>query len=487
MHSICLGNNTVDTHNKAQTYSKTNNLEYFGLVSDLDEEFDFASLKNGCYQTSICDLSQSRLKELLGYFENIVLLDQEISDYEHPNEFLNTVRCVAEFDNVIYQNNKFAHITYWENLVKDNKSFCIFPFIEYLTTNGKTNVCCRSCMPVADKDCDFKNDPGYVNIRQKLLNGERIPHCAKCYALEDNNILSARIIETVEWANRLKLETTDCLSAIDKPVYYEVRPSNKCNLKCRMCGPLNSHLIEEEYREIGLGVTSSQIYDGFEIVDFENLHKLYVSGGEPLIMKDFYGFLKKCTQNNKTDFEFLVNTNATNLNNTFKKLAKEFSNLQIIVSIDGFDKINQYIRWDTPWHLLVPNIDYFIANMQTTFNVTLSIYNVESLYKLFDFIDKRYGEVHTHLQITNSDKNDKLSPYNHPDRECVLTNLQKLKECNVYSNIENKSLIDDLIRCYENEDYNKDTLKSFFVFNDKLDKHRGVKLEDYLPSIAKYR
>ena len=40
--------------------------------------------------------------------------------------------------------------------------------------------------------------------------------------------------------------------------------------------------------------------------------KLYVAGGEPTAMPEFYVFLKKCVRRKYTNFEFIVNTNAKN-------------------------------------------------------------------------------------------------------------------------------------------------------------------------------
>ena len=52
----------------------------------------------------------------------------------------------------------------------------------------------------------------------------------------------------------------------------------------------------------------------FSFINFTNLKKLYVAGGEPTAMPEFYMFLDKCIGLKQTDFEFVINTNATNNN-----------------------------------------------------------------------------------------------------------------------------------------------------------------------------
>jgi len=487
MRIICLGNNTENSNTLTQEYSLKHNVVYKGLVSDLDNIFDVDKIDNGCYQTTIVDLSRNRINEVLNYFDKIVLLDQSIESYNHPNEFLETIRLLSNYNNVIYQNSNFKRIQYWEELVTANKSFCIFPFIEYLTYSGYTSVCCRSNMPVAHKNCDFYSDPNYITIRNNLINGIKIPNCDHCYELENNNIISARILETVEWTNRLGIDSISELSDIKSPAYYEVRPSNKCNLQCRMCSPKFSHLIENEYNKIGLEEQVVDEYDDFDVIDFSNLEKLYVAGGEPLIQRELYSFMNKCINNNKTDFEFVINTNCTSISNKFKNISAYFSNLQFIVSIDGFDQLNHYIRWETNWTKLVENIDYIFYNrIKLSFSVTVSIYNIASLDTLVRFLEERYPNSHIHLQLVYS-KDNILSAYNHPDRNLVVTSLNNLKECLVYENPESHSLIENLLTTYNKSNYNRTLLDAFYKFNDKLDHSRKVKLKDYIPELEKFR
>jgi len=420
-----------------------------------------------------------------------VLLDQTIDSYNHANEFLDTIRVLKKYNNVIYQNDSFKHIAYWENLVSENKSFCIFPFIEYLTINDKTTVCCRSNIPVADKDCDFYNDINYVDIRSKLLRGEKIKNCEFCYELEEKNIISARMIETVEWANRLNLQSTHDLKHQTKPSYFEVRPSNKCNLQCRMCFPQFSHLIQDEYNKLGLAEIKEYVYDDFSIVDFENLHKLYVAGGEPFVNKEFYDFVRKCVDTNNTDFEFLINTNGTRLNKTFKQLLPKFSNMQFIFSVDGYKDVNHYVRWPSEWDTIIEDANYLNKqNVKLTFNITISIYTISTLDKLLTFLDQNFSQNPIHLQFADSiagSKNNKFSAFNYPKSKSVLTCLNNIKKLDCYNNNqETKSIIDDLDNYYStNKD--KQNLEEFFRFNDLLDESRNIKLKDYIPELEEYR
>ena len=54
---------------------------------------------------------------------------------------------------------------------------------------------------------------------------------------------------------------------------------------------------------------------------------------------------------------------------------------------------------------------------------------------------------------------------------------------------DNKSMIDTIFDHYSDPNYscNIDTLKTFFEFNDTLDKSRNIKLVDYIPELEECR
>jgi sulfatase maturation enzyme AslB (radical SAM superfamily) len=430
-------------------------------------------------------------------FDQVIILDQPKNQYSHPDAFYKTIRVakeIAKSQLVVYLDPTHKHsITFFQDLVNTNKSFCIFPFIELLSNNGNTTVCCRSSTtitPLKDLD-DFRTNIKYQEIRTKMLNGELLPtHCSKCYSLEEKGIISARMQETVEWCNRLDLNTIEDLHNLTDPAYYEVRPSNVCNLQCRMCSPESSNQIAKEYKKLNLiSQIPTQEFANFDFIKFDQLKKLYVAGGEPTAMIELYDFLDKCIAQNKTDFEFIINTNATKFNSRLKQQIKHFSNLQFIVSIDGFDKLNHYIRWPSDWQTIVDNVRYLKQhNHVVSFNVTVSIYNVDTLDQLLTFFDTEFPNTLVHCQLAEP-KNDMLSALNHPMGEQVLDSFKKIQQLNCYKNEPLLiSFVDGIIQHYQTlHCVDLDKLSKFFKFNNLLDQSRNIKIDDYIPSLAHYK
>jgi pyruvate-formate lyase-activating enzyme len=491
---LCLGNNTEDTDVQTRNLSAGTDLLCHGLLSDLDsvvsgQSFEFP----GYYHTSVYDIEFGKLLDICNKFDQVIILDQPVDQWSHPDAFYKTLQLASKISSAVKYANPKSKIgfDFFSELVQTNKSFCIFPFIELLVNFDFTTVCCRSNTPVTPvKDLsNFAQDKNYLDIRQKMLRGELITeHCSSCYKLEHQGIISARQQETVEWTNRLQVQSLEQLSELSGPAYYEIRPSNKCNLQCRMCNPNDSHLIQREYQQIGLidknKFLPKKNVTGFDIVDFSTAKKIYVAGGEPTIMTEFYDFLDQCIEHNRTDVEFLVNTNGTKLSERFKSQLKHFSNFHFVFSIDGFDRLNHYIRWPSKWQAIVSNLHYLRNyNHKVTVNTTVSIYNILSLNELFKFIDSEFPNTLIHCQIAEN-----LSPFMFPDSQIALDSLLPIRSLNCYKNdVLFANSIDGYINHFQTRSTAENNLLDFFKFNDKLDQSRGVKLQDYVPELELYR
>ncbi len=482
MRVLCLGNNTEHTDHLVTQLAHDNHSVNRGLLTALEPHGLLYNLP-GYYHTTVVDIDRGQLLNIAVDFDQIIVLDQSRQSYSHPDFFYKTVRVACELEKllpVVWHNVDMKQsINFFEQLVQTNKSFCIFPFIELLTNNDHTTVCCRSTTPIipVNQLKDFATDQHYQAIRQRMIDGKLMPeHCRTCYALEHMGMISARQQETVEWANRLNLNSLEDLQAITKPVYYEVRPSNRCNLQCRMCDPSNSELINQEYFKLKIIDTMVDFaYSGFDIVDLDSVKKLYVAGGEPTAMPEFFEFLDRCIQNRST-FEFTVNTNANKFSDKFKTQLSKLPHIQFIVSIDGYRDLNHYIRWPSSWDSIIDNVKYLCANHHTvSFNVTVSLYNVAELHDLLSFFDREFPGVLVHAQMASGI----TSPLNFPAPNMALQDLKLVQTLNCYQNDWLlKSFIDSLVNHFETTAITPN-LREFLDFNQKLDSNRNIDITHY--------
>ena len=371
-----------------------------------------------------------------------------------------------------------------------NKSYCILPFI-HLHVNEKNDVklCCLAdgkTVGKYSKDFDFVNNPDLQEIRRAMLAGERVTHCQTCYKYEDGGADSSRLRDTAEWVKKLNI--TDIQETPTELMYYDIRNDNLCNLSCRMCNPQFSSQIAKEYNELGWSWPIEPMSFGFnDVVDLNTAKKIYVAGGEPSLMPEFRKFLKRAIDENKTDIEIRMNTNATNLNKEYRTLLSKFTNLNIVCSIDGYDQINKYIRWPADWATIVENIHGLLnITPNVAFNVTVGIWNISTLSQLVFFLEKEFPNCSVLLNQIMHPPHQMLTAF--PNKELALADLNKLKQTVHYINDESfKSKVDFYIRSMTESTVDLAVLEDFFNFNDRLDMSRNVKLADYVPELEKCR
>ena len=367
------------------------------------------------------------------------------------------------------------------------------PFIHiHVSEKNDLKLCCLAEDGVGEKkyskDLDFANDPDLQEIRSKLLAGERIPHCKKCYEYEDGGAESTRIRDTNEWVEKLKLDNVDHLQP--NLIYYDIRNDNLCNLSCRMCNPQYSSQIAKEYKVLGWMHEDEPRSFGFNtVVDLNTVQKIYVAGGEPSLMPEFKTFLKRAIAAGRTDIDIRISTNVTNLNKEYRDLLSQFSNLNIICSIDGFDQVNKYIRWPADWPTLVENVkELHKITDHIAFNVTVSVWNIARLSELVEFFDANFERPIILLNQVMWPPEQRFETF--PNKELAIADLERIKLTRSYQTDQHAGLqskVDYFINAVRQSDVNLDNLKKFFEYNDTLDQVRGVKLADYIPELEQAR
>jgi MoaA/NifB/PqqE/SkfB family radical SAM enzyme len=376
------------------------------------------------------------------------------------------------------------------DLLKDNKSFCVLPFIHlHVNENNDIRLCCFADGQTVKKytpDFNFATDPEFQKIRESMLKGEQIPHCKKCYEYEDGGADSSRLRETQDWFRTLNISSPD--EMVVELMYYDIRNDNLCNLSCRMCNPMFSSQLAKEYKKLGWMYREVSESFGFtDIVDIKTVKKISVAGGEPSLLPEFRKFLNHAIANGRTDIDIRMNTNATNLNQEYRELLGKFSNLNIVCSIDGFDQVNRYIRWPADWTTIVENIQGLQEiTPHICFNVTVSIWNISNLSKLVFFLEKEFPGLYILLSQIMYPPSQMLN--NFPDKGMALADLELLKQSHSYQNDASfKSKVDFYISNIQSAEFNQQQLKEFFDFNDALDQSRNIKLIDYIPELENCR
>ena len=494
---LCLGHNQAGTDSDVTVLAVEHNTINHGLVS----QEDFVPTESGYYHTSILDLSSGMIIHMAKHFDTIVMLDQLADQWPHWKSLLSTYKLMIELEklgyNTVYKDNdNIQKYKLFDRAISNNKSFCIYPWIELIEEHGYLTTCARSNKKVTTVGelGNWKTNTEYNKIREAMLQGELLPdHCNYCYEIENKGIESYRTFETKEWIAKLDISSIDELTNIEHPYYYEIRLSNKCNLKCRSCKPEHSNSIEKEYKKFNIIYPYKQSfnYSSLDLIDINSLTpqtRVYLTGGEPTVMNEVYTFMENCIAAGKLDFDFTIGTNAAKISKRFLKLAKHFTSMGFSISLDGYGKVNDYWRSGSDFDTVIKNTKILQAHGHNiSINCVPSIHNVTNLHLLFEFLDREFPHCGMYLQINH---NSMQSAYNHPDVELVVASMEKCRQTNSYyrDGKSTKTSIDSLYDYYSNNPvYDKENLRQFFEYNDKLDNARNVKLIDYIPELEACR
>ena len=211
---------------------------------------------------------------------------------------------------------------------------CILPWMHlYADVIGKYYLCChvdnKPEFVVATYKDDistiFNNDK-YKSARKQFLSNTCPKECKKaCYDVEELGGESNRQQVNKRFDNLANLQkyTKDDGSIANTPIYLDIRFGNKCNFKCRICGPYASSAWFKDSNKINdFKHYPRQLQDYYtDSPDFwayldkikNSLKHFYFAGGEPLIMEGHYKLLNWLIDNNKTDVELTYNTNLSTL------------------------------------------------------------------------------------------------------------------------------------------------------------------------------
>lgn len=366
-------------------------------------------------------------------------------------------------------------------VIMQNGVFCPLPWVHLATRpNGQLRLCCKakdSPFNISDIEVsDYWNSDYMQDIRTKMVNGIYIDECENCYQSEELGSASKR------WQSyKLFFKNIKKAEAIEHnlPTELDLRPGNLCNLKCKMCNPINSSLFANEFNNINKNQQNPILNQWSDVCinKFYNLFKttntLYLLGGESGIDVSVLHVLNEVKSNN---LKFKTNTNCFRPDPSFVNLVEE-THSEIICSIDGYGEINNYIRYPSNWQEVEKNFDIYlkIAN-SISINVTVSIYNILYLKDLIQWArSKKENIVITLEALTFPDYMSlNLLPYD----ENIEKELLSFKHTNNKFNTRIDMIIKELKKPATDEQY-----KMFWLKTNEQDRHRGTYLKNELPEL----
>lgn len=400
--------------------------------------------------------------------------------------------------------------------------------------DGAIQVCCRS-HPIGNiQDSTLEeiwNNDNMRRIRQQVLHGERPAECEPCFVLEDQGVesLRQRHIAGVIPESRITLYP-NALNEMDSnfkmPFEFptmEIKLNNLCNLKCRMCHPMDSTSwndwkeVEEFYIKENnfmvkaiedLNLMRKPYLDKFDNnpnwwISLEKLlpyfRRVEFAGGEPLMDPQHYRILDMLKPYGR-QIEIKYATNGTTLGiskgRTIHDYWPHFKSVAVNISIDGIDDVYNYIRGNGDWNQVVENIKEIqkISNVSRIVGaVAVQVSNVLTLDEMIVYFLDELGIVfYTNIVKYPNVLSVQVLPPNLKilavqRLNAVKDHVPKFKHVK-----ENPILLDLTIKQingiinYINATDQSDKWEDCVEFNRRLDKTRNQIFTDVTPEFKNY-
>lgn len=216
--------------------------------------------------------------------------------------------------------------------------------------------------------------------------------CKKCASLEAENIPSSRSQYLEEFPE------------LDKIQYLDLVINNNCNLECIMCSPSYSSKLNHFYQETSQKVMAPWKLDleGLKQTDLSGISVINIIGGEPLISKDAYHFLKDHLQKFKLK-KLRIVSNFTHLPDHWRDIFSQVEQMELIASIDATDKVYEFIRYGANFNQVKETIhklkSWNLPNLLTRQHVVLMGINIPYINEIIDFHEEFFSTPSHRLPI----------------------------------------------------------------------------------------
>jgi MoaA/NifB/PqqE/SkfB family radical SAM enzyme len=396
--------------------------------------------------------------------------------------------------------------------------------------DGAVKICCRSA-PIGfiqnNTLEEIWNNDTIRLVRKQVLNGGRPEVCKPCFDLEDQGVesLRQRHINGVIPEARINLYPNTPLQEI-MPFEFptiEIKLNNLCNLKCRMCNPLDStnwtdwdkvvpfykkennflvptieNLVNKPGKYIGAFDDTDNWWASFEKL-LPHFRRVEFAGGEPLMDPQHYKILDMLKPYGK-NIEIKYATNGTTLGiskgRTIHDYWPHFRSVAVNVSLDGIHDVYNYIRGNGDFSQVEANIKEIqkIPNVSRVVGAfTAQAGNILQAAECIDyFINKMNIIFYSHRVSYPNCLSAQVLPQELKD--LAVSRLEAVRErLFTFDNIKKSTLLEKVTQQQIKDNINYLKAKDqhhlwsdFLEFNRQLDATRNQSLLNVVPEFNPY-
>jgi sulfatase maturation enzyme AslB (radical SAM superfamily) len=249
-------------------------------------------------------------------------------------------------------------------------------------------------------------------IRDQLLAGERPAGCNECAVMEQHNKVSGRQKQLLKVGVRVEqfektlasspwVDTFVANKFNQLPQDWQIDLGNYCNSACVFCDPHSSSRLATEWQRIGFSQSmppanwtdDPKLVQRFidTLTQSSHIQYLHFIGGETLItpaFKTILGALIQAGLNRTATIGFT--TNLTVWDTDVVALLTQFHGVNLGMSVETFEIVNDYVRWPSKLPVVLENLDRWqeLAAQQgwlLQLRTTPTLLTIGSLLSIYDY------------------------------------------------------------------------------------------------------
>jgi hypothetical protein len=357
-------------------------------------------------------------------------------------------------------------------------------------------------------------------IRQQLLAGEQPQGCGECAVMEQNNKVSGRQKQLLKVGVRVEqfektlvsspwVETFKSAEFTQFPQDWQIDLGNYCNSACVFCEPGSSSRLATEWKQLGFidQLPLPNWTDDPELVNkfihtleqSSHIQYLHFIGGETLITPAFKTILRALIRaglNRTATIGFT--TNLTVWDSQVIDLLTQFHSVNLGMSVESFEIVNDYVRWPSKLPVVLENLDRWqeLAAQQAwllQLRTTPTLLTIGSLLSVYDYAWTRKISVESCNFLTEpAFMRPSVLPPSY--RSSVIYHMQlwldqhpvsgntvlNIRDPNV-SQLQNHQDLQSYVNYLKNMPDESNRLPDLVIFLKRLEASRGNSILTYLP------
>lgn len=290
--------------------------------------------------------------------------------------------------------------------------------------NGTVSRCGHMvAAPEFNSLSDMENSNWLSGVREHFEYGNWPKECIRCQETESINGSSIRL-------NSIKFHKIQTKS--DYLIVGGVL-DNICNSGCLTCN---------EGYSTKIGSLISKTYpiidntNKFWKLPLDRIVHLDINGGEPSASKNYREVLKTPPPNVKS---IRINTNCSLMIDEIKQLIDKGIQVTVTVSLDGINKVHDFVRWPIKWNKFYENLMYYkgIAKLDLNTWTTISALNIHNFTSIKQFtnnhqLNHSYAFLHGPDVLNVKYENNLTLPYKNMFPGIVAVDKNNQEEIDTY-------------------------------------------------------